>query len=95
MVHLGFVREDGHTCIAQPHLHDDKRWTLADLKACDVTVESLERDGLYGRSTVEPQVWRDPDTLLAAQFRRIASYVTADPLTFMPPRTWRERTAPS
>ncbi len=38
--HLGFVREDGHTCIGQPHLRDDKRWTLADLKACDVTVES-------------------------------------------------------
>jgi DMSO/TMAO reductase YedYZ molybdopterin-dependent catalytic subunit len=32
-----------------------------------VEVRSLEHDGLYGRSTVEPRVWRDADTLLALQ----------------------------
>jgi DMSO/TMAO reductase YedYZ molybdopterin-dependent catalytic subunit len=39
---------------------------LADV-AGDRTVEvrSLEAHGLYGRSTVEPSVWRDADTLLA------------------------------
>jgi len=37
----------------------------------------------------------DPSATLAGQFRRIASYVTPDPLTFNPPRTWRDRTAPT
>jgi CubicO group peptidase (beta-lactamase class C family) len=37
----------------------------------------------------------DPAATLAGQFRRIASFVTPDPLTFRPPRTWRERTAPT
>jgi CubicO group peptidase (beta-lactamase class C family) len=37
----------------------------------------------------------DASALLAAQFRRIAGYVTGEPLTFNPPRAWRERTAPT
>jgi len=37
----------------------------------------------------------DPSTTLAAQFRRIASYLTSDPLAFNPPRAWREHTAPT
>lgn len=37
----------------------------------------------------------DPSTLLAAQFRRIARYLTDEPLTFNPPRSWRDRTAPT
>ena len=37
----------------------------------------------------------DPAATLAAQFRRIASFVTSEPLTFRPPRAWRERTAPT
>jgi CubicO group peptidase (beta-lactamase class C family) len=37
----------------------------------------------------------DPAAKLAAQFRKIASFVTSEPLTFSPPRTWRERTAPT
>ena len=37
----------------------------------------------------------DPSVLLASQFKRLSSYVTADPLTFLPPRDWRERTAPT
>ena len=37
----------------------------------------------------------DAAVLLAQQFRRLASYLTADPLTFAPPREWRERIAPT
>ncbi len=37
----------------------------------------------------------DPAATLAAQFRRIASFVTSEPLTFHPTRAWRERTAPT
>jgi CubicO group peptidase (beta-lactamase class C family) len=37
----------------------------------------------------------DPTATLAAQFRKIASYITSEPLTFNPPRHWRERTAPT
>jgi serine-type D-Ala-D-Ala carboxypeptidase len=37
----------------------------------------------------------DPASLLAAQFRRVAAYLTAEPLTFNPPRAWRTRTAPT
>lgn len=37
----------------------------------------------------------DPASLLAAQFKRVASYVTAEPLAFRPSRLWRERTAPT
>jgi CubicO group peptidase (beta-lactamase class C family) len=37
----------------------------------------------------------DPAATLAAQFRRVATYITPEPLAFNPPRTWRERTAPT
>ena len=37
----------------------------------------------------------DPTATLAAQFRKIAWYMTAEPLTFNPPRPWRKRTAPT
>ena len=37
----------------------------------------------------------DPAATLAAQFRKLASFVTSEPLTFNPPRAWRERTAPT
>jgi CubicO group peptidase (beta-lactamase class C family) len=37
----------------------------------------------------------DPAATLAAQFRRLASSVTSDPLTFNPSRTWRPHTAPT
>ena len=37
----------------------------------------------------------DPSALLVSQFRRVASYLTTDPLQFLPPREWRERTAPT
>ena len=37
----------------------------------------------------------DPAASLSAQFRRIATYLTAEPLSFNPPRAWRTRTAPT
>jgi CubicO group peptidase (beta-lactamase class C family) len=38
---------------------------------------------------------RDPSRSLATQFHRLASYFTAEPLRFSPPRAWRVRTAPT
>ena len=37
----------------------------------------------------------DPAASLAAQFQRISSFVTNEPLTFNPPRAWRPQTAPT
>lgn len=37
----------------------------------------------------------DPASRLEPQFRRLASYFTAEPLAFRPPRAWRVRTAPT
>ena len=37
----------------------------------------------------------DPATALSAQFQRFATFVTSEPLTFNPPRTWRPRIAPT
>jgi CubicO group peptidase (beta-lactamase class C family) len=37
----------------------------------------------------------DPSALLASQFRRLASFITPEPLAFKPPREWRSRTAPT
>jgi len=37
----------------------------------------------------------DPAASLAAQFARVASLVTDQPLTYLPPRQWRPRTAPT
>ena len=37
----------------------------------------------------------DPSSALDVQFRRLASYITPEPLTYRPPREWRPRTAPT
>ena len=37
----------------------------------------------------------DPSCALDVQFRRIASYLTPEPLAYRPPRDWRPRTAPT
>lgn len=37
----------------------------------------------------------DATSSLGLQFRRLASFVTAEPLTFNPPRAWRPRMAPT
>jgi len=37
---LGFVRADGETLIGQPHLRDEHRWTLSDIRAHDLKLIS-------------------------------------------------------
>jgi CubicO group peptidase (beta-lactamase class C family) len=37
----------------------------------------------------------DPAASLSSQFARISSFITPEPLTFKPPRSWRSRTAPT
>lgn len=37
----------------------------------------------------------DPASSLAEQFKRVASYLTSEPLAFHPPRAWRSRCAPT
>jgi CubicO group peptidase (beta-lactamase class C family) len=37
----------------------------------------------------------DPSRTFATQFHRLASFFTAEPLRFSPPRAWRARTAPT
>jgi methane monooxygenase component A alpha chain/propane monooxygenase large subunit len=37
---VGFVRSDESTLIAQPHLRDDGRWTLDDLRARGIEIVS-------------------------------------------------------
>jgi len=37
----------------------------------------------------------DPAATLTAQFRRVASFITIEPLAYNPPRVWRPRTAPT
>jgi CubicO group peptidase (beta-lactamase class C family) len=38
---------------------------------------------------------RDPERRLEVQFRQLSSSLTPEPLTFNPPRSWRDRTAPT
>jgi propane 2-monooxygenase large subunit len=37
---LGFVRADGETLIAQPHLRDERRWTLSDIRRHGIEIVS-------------------------------------------------------
>jgi propane monooxygenase large subunit len=37
---LGFVRSDGQTLIGQPHLEDQNRWTLADIRRHGIVIQS-------------------------------------------------------
>ena len=37
----------------------------------------------------------DPSAALALQFRRLAAFITPEPITFTPPRQWRDLTAPT
>ncbi|HWF54233.1 MAG TPA: hypothetical protein VG223_06385 [Solirubrobacteraceae bacterium] len=37
---LGFVRADGKTLIGQPHLEDEHRWTLADVRSNNIIIQS-------------------------------------------------------
>lgn len=49
----------------------------------------------WRRAPAAPSGTLEPRARLAPQFQRIASYLTGDPLTFTPPRQWRERIAPT
>ena len=51
--------------------------------------ESRRTSGTRARGTT------DPASSLAAQFHRVASFVTGEPLAFTPPREWRPRIAPT
>lgn len=37
---LGFVRADGETLMAQPHLGKDRRWKLEDIRRHDIRIVS-------------------------------------------------------
>jgi CubicO group peptidase (beta-lactamase class C family) len=37
----------------------------------------------------------DPSATLSSQFRRFAAFITIEPLSYNPPRSWRPRTAPT
>jgi propane monooxygenase large subunit len=64
---LGFVRADGKTLLAQPHLKEDKLWTLADLKRCDVQVTSPNIN--YAKSLGLPSGdWSDHPLATAGAF---------------------------
>ena len=45
---LGFVRADGETLIGQPHLRDERRWTLSDIRGHDLHVRQPEHPGRAG-----------------------------------------------
>jgi hypothetical protein len=54
---IGFVRADGKTLIAQPHLDNERMWTLDDVKSMDFHVQSpnitvAEKLGLPNGSSV-------------------------------------------
>jgi len=48
-----------------------------------------------GKMSSIPEKLSVPVFTFAAQFRRLAAYITAEPLTFTPPRVWRPHTAPT
>jgi CubicO group peptidase (beta-lactamase class C family) len=50
---------------------------------------------LEGKTSSVPVSPWDPAAALAHQFRRLATYLTSEPLTFHPPRSWRPVTAPT
>lgn len=51
-------------------------------------------EDVAGSTETVPRRW-DPASALASQFRRVATYITAEPLAFHPPRSWRPYTAPT
>lgn len=55
-------------------------------------LEDVRSSRQYVRSDARTS---DPSATLSAQFNRLASFLTPDPLTFNPPREWRAITAPT
>jgi CubicO group peptidase (beta-lactamase class C family) len=57
---------------------------------------TLNISGGSSAETLSVPVFRwDPADTLAAQFHRLAAFVTSEPLTYNPPRSWRAVTAPT
>jgi CubicO group peptidase (beta-lactamase class C family) len=52
-------------------------------------LEDLRRDTRAGAGRF------DPSATLTSQFRRIAAFITVEPIAYNPPRSWRPRTAPT
>ncbi len=93
-----------------PFFRDHTRRAEFEPAVCAVPLEYAPRSGsLYSdlgfillgfllesaRNPTHASGRHDPAATLAAQFRRVASFVTEEPLTFNPPREWRPRTAPT
>ncbi len=69
---------------------------LEDAPGRSGTFNVSEREDTSSEKSSVPVFSRwDPATTLASQFRRLAAYITAEPLTFHPPRSWRPHTAPT
>ena len=57
---LGFVRADGETLIGQPHLRDERRWTLADIRAPRPAGSSARTSGWRRSSGCQPATGAKP-----------------------------------
>jgi propane monooxygenase large subunit len=79
---LGFVREDGKTLMGQPHLNADKRWTLEDLRKCEVVIESPNIN--YAKSLGLPS--GDHHTPFAAKKHNDYGYVNGNSGLLIPQR---------
>ncbi len=40
----GLLREDGRTLVAQPHIDEDRMWTIDDIRACNFEIQNPLRD---------------------------------------------------
>jgi CubicO group peptidase (beta-lactamase class C family) len=89
--HTGRAEFEAAICTLPLEYAPRSRATYSDLGF--MLLGFILEDARGARSTA-PGVL-DPAAKLAGQFRRIASYITPEPLTFHPPRPWRERTAPT
>jgi CubicO group peptidase (beta-lactamase class C family) len=68
-------------------IYSDLGFILLGFILEDAAAVSTEHSGVTGSF--------NPAAALAAQFQRLATFVTDEPLTFNPPRAWRPRTAPT
>jgi CubicO group peptidase (beta-lactamase class C family) len=68
-------------------IYSDLGFILLGFLLEDVHPPSAAFGGVPGTS--------DPAAALALQFRRLATFITPEPIAFNPPRQWRERTAPT
>jgi CubicO group peptidase (beta-lactamase class C family) len=76
-------------------LEDVKTGTLNISEKEDTRAEMANRVSSFSEMLSVPVFTWDPGTALAAQFRRLASYLTSEPLAFQPPRSCRPLVAPT